>query len=333
MRRLLPFPGSFQQGSLIRSSDPLETAWRYIERLGTIDNLTRIAASKGHGAPIQRQSSLKIRQAVELRRASQGASPLTKPLLLYYSMLNLTRGMMLAYLGTLGKTGHGLTFHLGPKLLECAAKVSLHGTFRKFAEGVGVPPSDLDGKTFSLRDLFGILPELQDEFKLLQCGPSSVVTVRIESLIGGPTELHFHMPHQTESEFAARWQQDFPHLVDVCDHEGPFTLRLKVKLQRAPLVDEFCHWYLTHDLRKRDDAYWSTIQLGASTPRLPREVAYFAAMFILSNISRYEPELLDDATLQLTDLGFFVRAFLDCAERFFPQLILDIVDGQPVFFE
>ena len=43
-----------------------------------------------------------------------------------------------------------------------------------------------------------------------------------------------------------------------------------------------------------------------------------AACFILSNVSRYEPEFLEAPTSGLNDLGFVLESFLDNAERFFP---------------
>lgn len=331
--RKIPYFGSFQRGTILRSSNPLEAVWRQIERVGTIDNLSRTAKSKGHGASVERPASLKLRQAIELRDAAREASSLTKPLLLYYSMLNLTRGVMLAHVGSIGAPSHGLGYQAGPTLLECRAKVSPRGTFRTFAEGLGVPSTDLDGKTYSLRDLFAILPELRDDFQLLNSGNSSIVLVTVKSLIGGPTTLHFHVPDLTETDFATSWQQLFPWFVDVCDLAGSFTLRLKVLLQGEPLIAEFCRLYLTHDLRLQEQAFWYDYRFGNSVTLLPRICAYIAAMFVLSNISRYEPEFLDDATLQLTDLGYFIRAFLENAERAFPQLMLEVLNGEPVFFE
>jgi hypothetical protein len=55
-------------------------------------------------------------------------------------------------------------------------------------------------------------------------------------------------------------------------------------------------------------------------------------MFILSNVSRYEPELLALPSRDLTDAGFALTTFLDAAERFYPQLALTLLYGNPVFF-
>lgn len=331
-RGLIPYVGSFQRGALFRSSDPLETVWRRIERVGTVENLSRVAQARGHSPALGRPSSLKIRQAVELRRAARGASTLTKPLLLYYSMLNLTRGIMLAYAGSFGARSHGLVYRGRSTLLDCCAEVGKRGTFRAFAEALGVPTGDLEGKTYSLRELFAVVPEMVSDFPLLCCGPSSVVVVTVTSFIHGPTNLSFHVPDQSAAQFANNWTQLLPWMAELCDLEGPFTLRLKVQLQE-PLVAEFCRRYLFHDLRWRDTAVWYDHRAGGGVTLLQRLPAYIAAMFILSNVTRYEPEYLDDSMIQLTDLGYFLGAFLENAERFFPQLIIEMLEGRPTFFE
>ena len=95
--------------------------------MGTVESLARIASSKGHDPALASVASLRVRQALELRRASDGSSALTKPLTLYYSMLNLTRAIMLAFVGDIGHPTHGLHFDggsAGSSLLDCTAEVS-----------------------------------------------------------------------------------------------------------------------------------------------------------------------------------------------------------------
>ncbi|MBK8252634.1 MAG: hypothetical protein IPK82_08190 [Polyangiaceae bacterium] len=204
-----------------------------------------------------------------------------------------------------------------------------------FAQSIGTPSAALDNKTLSLRDLFAVIPESQADFYLLNSGQSSVVRVQVQAYFGGeaPTTLRFHVPGETVQTFAANWQQLLPWMADVCELHGPFTLRLKVQVDHEDLVAEFCRRYMIHELRLRDDAWWYDHREGGGVTLLRRLPAYLGAMFILSNISRYEPEFLDDATFQLTDLGYFIRSFLDNAERFFPQLILELLQGTPVYFE
>jgi len=331
--REIPYMGSFQRATIIRSTDPLSGVWREVERVGTTDSVARIAAGRSQPPAVCRPAVLKMRQAVELRRAGIDASLLTKPLLLYYSMLNLVRGVMLPTRGDFGARAHGLSYSSGPTLLECKAEVSPRGTFRAFAESVGVPPADLDKRVFSLRDLFAVIPETLRDFYLLRAGPASVVWVTVESFIGGFTYLTFQLPDVDEATFASSWQTMFPWMAEVCDLDAAFRLRLKVKLQSDSMVAEFCSRYLIHDMRPRDSAVWLDHRVGGGVVLLPRIVAYLAAMFILSNVCRYEPDYLEDAAVGGTDLGFFLGQFLSAAERFFPHLVLELMSGKCIHFE
>jgi hypothetical protein len=329
----LPRIGSFQRGTFVRSSNPLEAVWRQVERAGTIDRLTALTVEKGHQPSLAREASLKIRQAIELRRAAMDTSVLTKPLLLYYSALNLVRGVALAFAGSAGAPTHGLSYSAGTTLLDCKAKVQQRGTFPTFAQSMGAPAADVaPGKEYTLRDLFAVIPELRTDFGLLNAGESSVVLVRIEAIVNGPTVLRFVISNETESGFQANWQQSFHWLADVCDYEGPFRLRTKVQLEHDALISEFCHRNLMSDLRHREDATWFDHRVTPGVTLLHRLPAYLAALFILSNVSRYEPQLLDEPTAGLTDLGYVLTTFLENAERFVPQLVLELFNG-PLFFE
>jgi hypothetical protein len=303
-----------------------------VARMGSVDRLSEHATRMGYATTVVRRASLKIQQAIELRSAASGTSALTKPLLLYYSALNLARGTLLAHLGDMGIPRHGLAYVAGPTLLECKAKVC-DGTFLKFAQLLGTPPELLDRKEYTLRDLFAVIPEMLNEFQLLRSGESSCVFVTVRAIINGPTTLFFSVPDLDEATFERDWKTLFPWMADVCDHSAPFTLKLKVQGLQVPLVAEFCRTRLIPDLRRREDALWFDHRVTPGVALLQRLPAYIAVLFILSNISRYEPEVLDEPTSKLTDLGCFLNSFLDNAERFVPQLFLELSQGRPMFFE
>lgn len=329
----VPYVGSFQRGRYLRSTNPLKAVWREVEKQGTVDRLSFIAKQKGHHEDIARPASLKIRQAVELWKVSTETTVLTRPLLLYYSMLNLTRGFMLPRLGTFGESSHGLSFISGSRLLDCKAKVTKTGTFRRFAESLGVQGDLLDGRSYSLRDLLAVIPEMHADFPLLKSGVPSVVIVAVKAVFHGPLKLTFHMPDIPEEVFASEWEIMFPWWKDLCELDSPKTLKLKESPKNEQEICEVCGKYLIHDLRFQQDALWFDHRVGNDVALLPRQLAYMAAMHILSNVTRYEPEYLEAPTSGLNDLGFVLETFLDNAERFFPQLTVELLQGSPVFFE
>jgi hypothetical protein len=138
----------------------------------------------------------------------------------------------------------------------------------------------------------------------------------------------------SKDDFQRDWETLLPWMKGICEL-GPedFTLRVKDPPGTYDTISTFCEAKLLPDLRGRDDALWYDHVTRDGVAFLPRLAPYLAAMFILSNVSRYEPELLAEPTRELTNAGYALTTFLDSAERFFPQLILGLLYGDPVFFE
>ncbi len=330
-RASFPLVGSFQRGRVIEASDPLSEVWRRIERAGTIDNLRRVIANKGRAPDTAEVASLRLQQAVEFRSSARSASLLTKPLLLYYSSLNLVRAVSLAYTGDAGAPSHGLSFTAGADILSCQAVTLKKGTFPKFASDIGV--EDLaPGACFSLRDILASVPELLDDFPLLACGESSIVRVAVHAFINADTKLRFFAAGFSEDEFRERWEDLHPWFRDSCEYAESFTLRLKERLTKEDDVAAFCKQKLLHHLTLRDDPLWYDHVTRPGVQILHRLLAYLAGLFVLSNVVRYQPEFLATATRGNTDAGYALDTFLRHAERYVPQLILELLNGHAVFF-
>lgn len=328
----LPWSGSFQNGRVFHSGEPLATVWRHVERFGTIESMTRVA-TKWSDPSKANVASLRVRQAVELRRSSRDASVLTRPLMLYYAMLNLTRSVMATPSGEFGSPTHGLSYVAGSSLLDCAAKTNSKGTFVQFVSSLGYK-DDLAKHRLTLRDLLAQIPELRRDFPLFGRGDAAVATVRVKAFMKGDMLMSFSVPGVSEDDFRRDWETFFPWMKDVCElRSKAFTLRVKDPPRTYEAISAFCESKLLSDLRLRNDAVWFDHVARDGVVLLPRPAPYLAAMFILSNVSRYEPELLAEPTRELTDVGYALTTFLDNAERFFPQLILDRLYGTRVFFE
>lgn len=255
--------------------------------------------------------------------------------MLYYAMLNLTRAAMAAgpRSGDFGTESHGLTYDAGPSLLDCTAQVSRRGTFSEFLASLGYT-ADLNKRRISLREFLAQIPEMRADFPLFNHGQTAVALVVVKAFIRGETFFEFHVAGVSEEDFRGTWQTMFPALTETCElHQAPFTLRIKSRLKNQDEIERLCRETLMPDLRPRRDALWFHHVERDGVTFLPRAVAYLGAMFILSNVTRYEPELLAEPTRDLTDAGYALTTFLDSAERFFPQLILNELYGQHVFFE
>lgn len=330
----LHYVGSFQRGELIRNGDPLGSVWRNVERFGTIDNLARIAAQKGYPESVAKKASLRIQQAVELRNASRGTSALSRPLLLYYSALNLIRGVLATHKGDMGSPSHGLQYKGGTSLLECTATASKAGTFVEFTALCGLEADRYKGQPMSLADVLGVVPELTADFGLLRSGRRATAQVVIDAYIRGDMTLRYYPDKVSEEQFSAEWKNMLPWMIEDCEYHSPFTLKLKKNPQNEEEIVAFCEKRLLRDLNLREDAVWHDHVVLPDIVLLPRISAYLAALFILSNASRYEPELIDSVTRQPTDVAYALTTFLNHAERYLPQLILEVLrGGRGLFFE
>jgi len=330
----IPFFGSYQRGLVFRSGNPLDDVWRRVERLGTIDSLEKVAKAKGHDPDKARVGALRIRQAVEFRRLARLSSPVTKPLLLYYSALNLVRGLMLAFTGDFGHQSHGLRFESGDSLLACKAAVTKRGTFRRFIESLHVDLTKIEKREFSLADVLASLVDMIEDYPLLNAGLSSIVPLSVEGYENGETNLRFFLSDMGPEEFGAKWKGMFPWLESKCElADDPFCLKVTERLGTFESVSKFCDLHFLPSNDSQDDPIWFDERADLRRPiEVTQRGAYLLGLFILSNVSRYEPEFLDVGFSSPTDLGFVIATFLEKAERYFPQLILGLPDNRPVYF-
>jgi YaaC-like Protein len=328
----IPIFGSFQAGRTYSKGDPHAAAWKFIKRIGTIDNLRRIAEASRTSTSIAEVASLRIRQAIELHEAANNTSTLTRPLLLYYCALNLVRGALLARHGEAGAATHGMRYKAGQNLLACTAEISKAGTFPKLMESIwGGHAESAKNQIISLKDVLSQVPELRHEFHLIGIATSSVAEVHIDAFTNAPTTLKYFAPGVDINSFEKNWQSLFPWMADKCRHCGEMTLALTTSLHTTEALQQFCNTHLWRDLQPRQSPVWFDQIAHPSSVLLPRVASYLAGLFILSNVSRYEPEVLMPA-VEPTNLAFVVESFLDCAERSIPLLVIELLEG-PIYFE
>lgn len=327
----IPFFQSFQTGRAFRKGDPHSAAWKFIKRIGTLDNLRRIAVKSKAPPALAEVASLRIRQALELHEASLNTSTLTRPLLLYYSALNLVRGALLARHGESGAASHGMRYSAGSDLLNSTAEITKGGTFPRLVESIWAHhAATTKNQSLTLKQALSQIPELRHEFCLVGISEPLIADVHVEAYINSDTEFKYIMPGIKPEEFSANWKSLLPWLSDKCDYKNELTLVLKDRLETPEQVQHFCNRHLWRDLQWRQDPVWFDQVSRPSETLLPRVAAYLAGLFILSNVSRYEPEALMPA-IERTDLAFVIDSFLDCAERSVPLLVIELLEG-PTYF-
>lgn len=331
---LIHYVGSFQNNRfVIRTGDQLSAVWREVERMGTVDALSSIAEANGHSRNVARMGSLRIKQAVELRRASKDTSPLTRPLLLYYSCLNLVRGWLSVQKSGMGKPRHGATFKPGASLLECSARIDKDGTIPRMLYHYGMNLAA--GTELSLLDCITQIPELKRDIRLVSASPSNIAWVEVKVPVNGHIMLRYHIDECSQDGFSARWQDLLPWMRDECilSEEEPFVIRTIATGHKPVQVTDFCERRLMCDLHLNNNPVWfDHVQRNTQllSGRLP---AYVVMLFILSNICRYEPQLFEEAFKESSNLAYVLDTAISCSERYVPQLFVSAAYGGTVYFE
>jgi hypothetical protein len=327
----IPLLGSFKRGIFLPAESPLEALWDEIERMGTEGALGRQSSEvPGVDWPRHRQYAMvRIAQALELRRSAARASVLTRPLALYYSFLNLLRAFMAIGPEVLSWKGHGLVYRFAD-LFESAATLAKAGTFRDYLKARSIPA----GPPFrlTLMDCFERIPEMARP--LVESGRETrMIPVTVKALYSGQIMLHFRAQFMPDKSAFDGWQGDYPSLAPECERvDTSLTLRAKPQGGTDPEADVsvFCDRHLLPDLLTPTRPTWFASRLGPEM-RLPREAYYFVAMYILSNLVRYEPEQLHAVSGVGSESGWLIRKFLTMAERLFPQLLISWVWGRPLY--
>ncbi len=332
----LHYLGSFQKGIRLVSEQPVEDIWSRLGLYGSVEyldeNLTLAKRSITKDTLVE-YIAVRMRQAIELRMATRQASLLTAPLTLYYSFLNLTRACMAIQEEELS-TGHGLRFKEDTQLLTCRARLE-DGTFTDYLKCTGI--SWKKGLEVPLDECLSRIIETSEDYYTATRNPPLVSPVRVEAHRSGKMFLHFREDWVGgEAHFRANWQDEFPSPVPFCELE-PTGCVLRVQHDKEPdslqHVEGLCNRMLEINLIPSMEPTWFLIRRTDPNLVWGRAAYYIAALFILSSVIRYQPELMLRVTSTNSKWNWFLRRFVDRAERFYPHLMFNWIMGQVYFFE
>lgn len=326
--------GSFQRGIHLEAENPTAEVWKRLELVGTTEQLARSTPQTPNPqwAKHCEYASFRIRQAKELRDASIATSPLTAPILLYYSMLNLLRATLALRVEKIPSPAHGLKYVAAPDLFDCGAK-AVSGTFSEYLDSIGhSAPSGV----MSLRDCLHQTVELAQDVASATLGPTRVAPLVVKARSDGEILLEFEKAFLPAVDFKASWRQMFPGLALVCsDYPLDYVLRVSsdpgTPEGLTVRVSEFLEAHALPDLHRLSHPRWFLIREEAGQTTLPRAAPYLVTLFILSNVCRYDPERLGGVLTFASEAEWLLRQALGAADRYFPQLMLSWGYGRPVF--
>jgi hypothetical protein len=319
----------------VRTESPLEEVWNWISRFGITAWLQKISPATAHSWPEwQSYSVVRVRQAVEFRAAARQSSILTKPLPLYYSLLNLMRGFFAMTQGVEPKKAHGLKFEGQNQadIFQTGARIA-EGTFTDYLDALNVPHQK--GTVITLHEVVLRIIETANYYVTASFGPAEIFQVGVMAYQSGKVLLYFAGPGQ-EAEFRNSWQNWFPKLKEVCSLEPAGRVLLvdtnKVDTTTHESISDFCYRVLEVNLKSFEDSSWFAIRHSTPALDLPQTGFYFIGAFILSSAVRYSPELLLKVSDPDSEYGWLIAQFLKAAERYFPHLLLHWVSKPRVYF-
>lgn len=332
----LQYIGSFQNGFREWSESPLDDLWKRIALFGYpghLNSIFKMDGSQEAKAGIEAYAATRLRQCIEFRAAYHASTLLTAPLPLYYAFLNLTRAFLALQTERLpAKKTHGLAFGAATSVLESTATIR-DGTFSEWLTALG---SSATERSMTLRECLSYIVEIGHDYSAVLAESPRVVPVHVHAMLSGAVALRFDA-HRVggEEAFRTNWEREYPSLAKSCalDDVVPCALRVKAEIETSSheAIAQFCQDHLEVNLVPSDHPTWYLLGHG-SAPPLPRASYYLCAAFILSNVTRYEPESLMKLLSEPSSTAWLLERFLTAAERFYPNLVLNWIAKQNWFF-
>jgi hypothetical protein len=331
--------GSFQTGLRVESENPLEEVWSRVALHGSDELLQRTFTHTPALAgldikPYVQYAGVRLRQAAEFREAARQATLLTSPLSLYYSFLNLTRACICMHSEVLpSRRHHGLIFESGEDLLSSGA-ILRPGTFTDYLHEAGY--SWRSGKVVSLPDALSRIIEIWTDYAVYG-QESLVVPLDVNAYYSGEVVLRIPRTAYDLSKASTDWTSELPSLSGCCTvRSGENSLEATFKVSKRQDASNFCSLRLDPSLLLQADLMsgnrWYLVRQTDPDLVFPRPAYYFVALFILGSIVRYEPELMLDAIAPGSLSGWLLKRVVQASERFFPQLMLNWLEGRTLYF-
>ena len=326
---------SFARSINVKTNKPLKNIWEYFLQISDLPYLNRKWKEPTHEKRIK--VSTHIKQAYEYYNSSQNVSLLTKPVLLYYSLHNLTK----AFLELKGVQAD-LNYH---GLCNCTTNedfLKIHvftnrGVFSALAGCLGYV---FDSKELlSLEDFINNTVEgnqlLSEYFDI----PHKYLKIRWDGTFDGFIKLdllNWKKVVSTQEELNKILLDNTELLEDfvLCNEGEKLFLKSRVKCEKNNfnmLADELAKKYCTETVFCEEPNY---IKLIPKSKYFNPALGYYGISFILSSIVRYNPEFVEKYfRTPISSYEFLISKLLELCERILPNLYINIMKDRNVIYQ
>jgi len=273
---------------------------------------------------LSKNLSIDMQVAEEYFRAAQSVSLLTRPLLIYYGMINIAKVVHISCEGKIpeGKK-HGLVT-VKPwnfVLADLSVKIKQYGIFPEFYHCYS--REELHTSVFSLKHLLSQIPEVKVAFETVYKEKSlalKVVKARYGvSIVDSELEKYTGLNELLANIPKLKKHSNRMQMFD--DHAFLFAANWDNENQYTPALSG--EKFLILPIKCEDGTF-----------RLLNELStHFLIMFMLGMTARYHPKVWADA-IKGEESGdiYVIQNFLDVTTRKFPNLILNELRNRKFIF-
>lgn len=292
-----------------------------------------------------------VKQAREYYRAARESDLFVRPLLSYYGMMTLSKVLMLTqvpdYPENTAVLRHGVSTRKRKRgdyqFFADEVRVQREGLFPELARNRGW--GSLIGDSWSLRDLFALVPELQDGYRQLfseeTLVPVAVPEVPSVSDRGMPLVLEdrildqLHLTPRGLANRLNRFSTD-GQVRFTCD-ETPASGSRILLFWHHPRISHIHLWEhgFAHPLFREDmhGNHW-LLSVQREAAGIPELFVHYALLFALSMLCRYEPPLWGEMIHGMaSEEMVLIQEFLQVTQRKFPNLILNELFEEKILFQ
>ncbi len=255
---------------------------------------------------------------------------MTRPVLSYYSFLNLAKAVLFLLTDNTPSDYHGLCRHqMNDCLLEVSAETN-NGVFLDLADTLGGQIANR--VCYTIEDFVLNTVELRDRYQDYFQREPVIIEPRIEVYLDGNIYITI-----TPSSFLGRDRIGFIQLLsdrtsifaDFEEESGTsdqpeVRLKIRVPIPKGEINSIGSDLLAKHFMFSVFDSSSYYLNLSEQVKRVPPVAAYFGIMFLLSCIARYGPNHIDQfVNWKDTSVGWFFRELCELAERVFPNILLN----------
>lgn len=348
----------------IRSEQPIEAIWGELLKLSDIFYLSHIWTYPNIEDTAYEYVSTSITQAHEYFKASKIASLQTRPLLLYYCFLNLTKATLFIKNNKKPSNYHGLCQcdnDFSGNLLEYKVKTN-GGVFIELAQSVGC--SIQSKQEFSVQDFCNNSIEINEHFSsyykiepmfilprslYIQSTQKNSYIAPLDYYKAG-LSIHFDKQYAEIIKANTGILKDFKEYEYNEDtlyftnyfsilHETDDSVAAQELIKKYfdtsvfPNKNNNLHLNFAEafSIRYTNDRYY--LNINPKNKRVHNTLTYFGLIFILGDIVRYKPDfvykLLND---KKESNKWFITKVCDTIERVYPNLLLNMINQEEIKF-